>query len=259
MSFGKLGALGRGFGHLGAGGQAGAPRNTLRARAGSFILTGTDMTPKSAYVVPAALGTFALTGVAAALSTTAASTTTLGNPGTGIALSNGNLTATSSGGNANARSVSSYSTGKFYLEFTTGTPHANMGVGVLNAAFITTDFIGDNDSIAAGYGGGYIGNGVSGTTTCDSLQVTGHVYGVAVDVTNRAIWIKDLTAAGNWNANGTANPATNTNGASFAGNGQIGAGAVNFGVTVGNSGDNLTVNFGATAYTGTPPAGFGNW
>ena len=98
MAFGRLGALGGGFGRLGGGGKAVVPRNTLRANTGTFILTGnaanlnsyklaasvgtfnltgTDMTPKSAYVVPAALGTFALTGQDATLTAPSSSPVTL--------------------------------------------------------------------------------------------------------------------------------------------------------------------------------------
>lgn len=53
---------------VGSGG--GHPLNTLIAGKGTFVLNGDDMTPKSAFVAPAALGTFALTGVDATLTYT---------------------------------------------------------------------------------------------------------------------------------------------------------------------------------------------
>ena len=185
------------------------------------------------------------------------STTTLDptNLGTGQVLSNGNLTDTGSG-NSIAQSLAKHSSGKFYCEVTCGTV-VNTGFGVCNSAVSLNNFLGvDNFGAAVYSGGGYTSTGVSGTTTCNA-PVAGHVFGVAIDVDNRAIWMKDWTAAGNWNANGTANPATNTNGCILGGG--MATGNLCAAVTCANTGDNVTFNFGASAYTGTPPAGFGNW
>ena len=77
MSFGRLGALGRGFGRLGGllGSPGGAPSSTytLTAGVGSFVLTGDNMTPLVDYRIPAAVGAFTLTGQDATLTASAPS------------------------------------------------------------------------------------------------------------------------------------------------------------------------------------------
>jgi len=69
MAFGKLGALGRGFGSLGAvgGASGGVPVNTLVASAGSFAFSGDTMTPIVDHILPVDPGSFAFTGQAATL------------------------------------------------------------------------------------------------------------------------------------------------------------------------------------------------
>lgn len=78
MALGRLGALGRGFGSLGAIGSAGTPAGgspyTMTAGAGSFLLSGETMTPLVDFRIPADVGAFALTGIDATLSTTATGT-----------------------------------------------------------------------------------------------------------------------------------------------------------------------------------------
>jgi hypothetical protein len=65
--FGSAGALG------GAGGSSpGGSPYTMTAGAGSFILTGDNMTPLVDYRIPADVGAFTLTGQDATLSSTAA-------------------------------------------------------------------------------------------------------------------------------------------------------------------------------------------
>lgn len=74
MSFGRLGALGRGFGHLGALGGAGEPppasTYTLVATGGSFVFSGDTMAPVVDHILPATGGSFAFTGTAATLTPT---------------------------------------------------------------------------------------------------------------------------------------------------------------------------------------------
>lgn len=74
MSFGRLGALGRGFGRLGGGGKRTVtviPPNTLIASAATFVLSGEAMTPLVDYRVPSDVAAFVLTGQDATLSSTA--------------------------------------------------------------------------------------------------------------------------------------------------------------------------------------------
>lgn len=184
-----------------------------------------------------------------------ASTTTLdpANKGANVTLSLGNLkgTATSTT-NSVTRSIANYSTLKYYFEFTLGTA-SNSAVGICNSGTSLTDFLGGNVNSMGTYGGGWTNAG-GGTTTGPSF-VSGHTYGMALDIGNRAAWVIDITAAGQWNSNGTADPTTNTNGAAFI----VGCatGAVYAAVTLGNSGDNITFNFGATPFAGSLPPGYG--
>ena len=69
MAFGNLGALGRGFGRLGAvlggAGTSPPPANTLVAGVGSFVLNGEAMTPLVDYKLPSDVGSFTLSGQSA--------------------------------------------------------------------------------------------------------------------------------------------------------------------------------------------------
>jgi hypothetical protein len=94
----------------------------------------------------------------------------------------------------------------------------------------------------------YLGKGAGSRTATADGPVSSH---------NRALWIKGLIAAGNCNANVSANPATNTNGV-ILGSGMTSA-VLFVGASCNASGDSVTFNFGASAYIGTQPAGFGNW
>jgi hypothetical protein len=70
MSFGKLGALGRGFGRMGGGGKAGAVviPGVITALKGTYTITGNDANLAYGRLpLTAALGTYAVTGVDATL------------------------------------------------------------------------------------------------------------------------------------------------------------------------------------------------
>jgi len=77
--------------------------------------------------------------------------------------------------------------------------------------------------------------------------------GGAVDLDNRKIWFR-LAPSGNWNASGTANPATNTGGYTIPAGTMVPF--VTFGGTAGTAGHALTANFGASVFSGAVPAGF---
>lgn len=188
-------------------------------------------------------------------------TTTLdpSNLGSTQALSLGNLTVTGSGGNGIARSISNHSSGKYYCEVTCTTVD-NAAIGVCDASMSVNSYlgaVGDSTGVFNG-GSAYLGAGswISGTTTVDG-PVASHVFAIALDVGNLSLWIKDLTAGGNWNANASANPATNTDGAIL--NGGLASGVLYAAATCANPGDSVTFNFGGSAYGGTVPSGFGNW
>jgi hypothetical protein len=70
MSFGKLGALGRGFGRMGGGGGTGTVfiPGVITAQKGTYTITGNDAGLIASHgALVAALGTYAVTGVAATL------------------------------------------------------------------------------------------------------------------------------------------------------------------------------------------------
>ncbi len=170
-------------------------------------------------------------------------------------LSNGNLTVTGTGVGI-ARTVANYATGKYYCEFTCGQV-GNAGVGLMTSLQLMSSYMSGNlDSIAVGYGGAWQGGNASGTTTAP-LLAAGKTYGLAFDATARLVWLKNITDAGDWNDNGSSDPATGSLGCSFN-SGIMATGVVYVGCTCANSGDNMTFNFGATAYAGTAPSGFSN-
>ena len=176
-----------------------------------------------------------------------------------VTLSGGNLTATDTGGDAFMRSSVGHTSGKYYYEVTLGAWPTFGGT-----------FIGAADGSNATNGsGGFLGNGThgvgapdsggwagapSGTTTSPTYFTPGDVVCLAIDIDNGKIWIR--LNAGNWNSNGTANPATNVNGATFNA-GMTGGSTIYAAATLGNN-NFVTFNFGATAYAQTPPSGFGN-
>lgn len=122
----------------------------------------------------------------------------------------------------------------------------------------TTDNLG-NSTHSTGFG--YVGNNcwLVAPFVCDKTapaQASNHVYGIAVDTTNKLIWVKDITASGNWNADVTGDPVAGVYGQTF------GAGATApfyIGVTETFNGDSQTFNF-AGPFTGSVPTGYsGLW
>jgi hypothetical protein len=191
---------------------------------------------------------------------TVVTTTTLdpANKGASQTLSNGNLTTTGNGTNGIARSIASHTTGKYYYEVTIGSV-SNLLVGFVNAGESLNAYVGGSvNSLGAANGGGWLGD--AGGTTTSATLVNGHVYGLAIDLGAMKAWILDITSGtGQWNANATANPATGVNGCTYGAFGLGFTPPIYAAGTAAANGNNMTFNFGATAYTGTPPSGFGNW
>jgi hypothetical protein len=176
-----------------------------------------------------------------------------------IALSGGDLIATNSGAAAGSvRSIASYSSGKKYCEVTIGSTNSSSfsrALGIANASA----------SLSAGPGSPDANSGVlyqgsatyfraagSGAST-GIIYTTTDVVSMAVDFDNSTIWFR--RNGGNWNNNVANDPATNTGGIALGISGPYFflLYAVNTSTPV------STVNFGATAYSFTPPSGFGNW
>jgi hypothetical protein len=171
-------------------------------------------------------------------------------------LSGGNLIATQATGYGGVRSVSSYSSGKKYMEFTptVGVSSFDNLIGIANA---THTLNAGPDTTSAGWfesqttvdgNGGSIGTGMVGFGVSSTVCM-------AVDIGNSTIWFR--VNGGLWNNSGTADPATNTGGFSIS----YMTGSVVFVWVLGNGGSSAveTVNFGGSAYSFTPPSGFGNW
>jgi hypothetical protein len=169
----------------------------------------------------------------------------------GISLSGGNLTATTTG-NQSVRSTTSHSTGKYYFEGTI-TRTSNTTYGIAPAGYALSNYVGNSTS-AGHFAGGQLAVNNTTLATISNYGSSSGLLQMAVDLDNMNIYAK--VGAGTWNNTG-ADPAANSGGISLA----TISGSVPFFVIFNGetSGDIMTVNFGATAYSGTAPSGFGNW
>ena len=170
-----------------------------------------------------------------------------------LTLSNGNLTVTSTLlTDAAVRAVGSATTGKYYWEVTFNTiiDASEAGTGVIPLSTILTS-VGIGNT---GAGGGAANGAIFVNTAfigINSAISAGGTMGLAFDAGAHLIWFRS-SAAGQWNASGTANPATGVGGAN------LGAAGVAlypyFRAT--KSGEVITANFGPAGFVGTVPAGF---
>jgi hypothetical protein len=177
--------------------------------------------------------------------------------GSGVTLSNGNLTAeqTGAGGANNTLATAHHASGKYYYEFTVNASLDNTQIGIANAATARSEYLGEISGHSIGNyaaGGSWLGAG--GTTSAPFL-INGQSYGVAIDLDNKKAWSKLVSMAGDWNRDASADPATGVNGATFA---SI-SGEVYPAISLNDPGDKVTFNFGSLAYLGTPPSGFADW
>jgi hypothetical protein len=188
-----------------------------------------------------------------------------------VTLSNGNLTATSGSGGtvdgAPSFSTTSHTSGKYYFEFVQNSLNGGYASGgVVGGGFFGAQPNYNGGSTTGGFNGAALWTN-SGVYYNDVIAISmsfpvGSIGGVAIDLTNKLAWFKNITAAGNWNANVSADPATGVGGL------DVSAGltqspffaCISVQPGGGGSGINVaTVNFGGTAYTGTLPSGFSNW
>jgi hypothetical protein len=178
------------------------------------------------------------------------------------------LTATKAGGPNWSTTVGypAKSTGKFYFEvkfaFTAGAAN-EVGVGIAGrGSFVLAgNYIG-----LAAHSVGLRGNGFSlndnaytvppANGVADLTIVSTDSYFVAVDVDARKLWVKKSTGQ-MWNADVIANqnPATGAGGWVLSGTDPIAIAATLYST----AGDSATLNLGATAFLGAPPAGFVAW
>ena len=178
-----------------------------------------------------------------------------------VALSNGNLTVTHNVTTANAGALSTAyrSYGKYYFELVIqNSISVGIYVGVLSSAavgnFGTVEVAQQSTTVVLGTSTNVITNGNTGVLNFGNAAV-GDRFCLAIDLTNRLVWVRKEN--GNWNLNVSADPATGVGGLAIAST--LGfAPYIRF-ATSASTTDTITTNFGATAYTYTPPSGFGKW
>lgn len=208
-----------------------------------------------AIIVPAGVsgGPYQIVGL-----TSAGGTTTTFNPAdtaAGLTLSAGNLAIASGGTSDKSRSTANHSTGKYYCEAAyAGAAIYKVILGVADAAESLT--VGDpgNTAHSAGLWQGdtnIYGNSNSVLGVAADYS-GGLVLSMAVDVGAKLLWYR--VNGGIWNNNGANDPAAGSGGAAISflsGSLYVMGGA--------NTATPLTVNFGGSTYSFTPPSGFGNW
>ena len=176
-----------------------------------------------------------------------------------VTLSNGNLTATNTGstfGDAKVRATRGLSSGKHLFSLKAGQA-INHAIGVSNASeAIGTDFLGGSaNGIATWTNTGDSGDVYYNDAVVADTGITlaaNDVADVAVDLDARLIWWR--TNGGPWNGSPTANPATGTGGIAI----QV-TGTLYPTVQLTDPNDQTVANFGASAFTHAPPAGFSAW
>lgn len=179
---------------------------------------------------------------------------------TNVTLSNGNLTATGSEASGIyfwSRSTTSKNSGKHYLESTVGSFGGGAPSGGFAAALGTAlvgsnlnDYLGQAANTSAYYDDGsvYVNNAVVATL---AAYVNGDVIGLALDLDAGKGWYSKngVFASGN-PAAGTGAHFTFTAGTTlYAG----------FTLHIESPADQITTNFGATAFNASPPSGFIAW
>lgn len=188
------------------------------------------------------------------------------NKGTHATLSNGNLTVTGDLTNnwGLVLSTTSKSSGKFMIEFTIAN-WASVGndfpmmIGAGTSSANLNNF-GGATSASFGYslnaGRTYI-NGSVTSTKAISGWANSDVADIAIDFDNQTFWVR--RNGGNWFADASANPSTNTNGVSFS---TVSAGA-KFAIIAFNTGGIGTASTATTDFSTTPsfsvPSGFQMW
>jgi hypothetical protein len=170
-----------------------------------------------------------------------------------VTLSNGNLTVTGKVGTGAARSGTSVSSGKYYFEGKlTAIINNSLTVGICTAAANLATVNGNSTAAAAAtrLGSIFVNNVNTGATL--GTRAVNDVIGVAVDATARLIWFR-VAPSGNWNGSGTADPAAGTGGLNIS---ALSGALFVLASTGSTANDVVTVNFGASAFSGAVPSGF---
>lgn len=237
-------------------------RRLIRLAAPALIL---PSVARAQFKSPCSIGEAGLCSPAGAVAAGDTTTWDPSNIGAGLTLSNGNLTVAYSSEGSIARSTTSHTTGKYYVEITaTGVSGSAFGaVGILNGSqTLSNDYLGDAPGNSAGLQAGGIKyfNNANWPQPYNGGFAQGNVVQVAVDVGNQLLWI--AINGGTYNPNGTGspgNPGSGTGGTNFATTSPALSTPWFIGVSPNNAGDSFTANFGATAFSYTAPSGFGKW
>lgn len=174
--------------------------------------------------------------------------------GADVSLSGGNLTAKQNGsatGEKKIRSIASRSTGKYYFEALCLIQN-DCRIGFANSSMPINGGGALADSVnAVGYEPwrGYIQQNSAILATVETGG-GGDRFSVAIDIGANLIWVK--VNAGAWNNNGANSPSAGTGGVTYSNMGTIFVA----GQVANNADTGWTVNFGATAFTYSVPAGF---
>lgn len=172
-----------------------------------------------------------------------------------ITLTNGDLTATQSAavgaGARSAKSTNSRNSGKYYFEWR---PDAialdtSFAVGLADAVYPLNTFVGSTTVSVAYYASGHGTTNDGGSTDMSKPVAVGEWARIAVDFDTGKFWVGDSTGWAGDPGAGTGNvPGGFAAGTTLLA--MFSAGALN---------DAVTVNFGATLFQYTVPAGFTAW
>jgi hypothetical protein len=170
-----------------------------------------------------------------------------------ITLSSGDLVATRTAQTvirANARSTNPKTSGKHYWEVTVEaitTPPSAAFIATAIASDLLSGLLGSDDNTAAYFGDGFVSNGINSTTI--ATYTAGDVLGCAIDLDAGEGWFsKNGVFASGDPVTGTGPHFTFTAGTT-----------IYPALMFRNSTDELTANFGATAFNTSPPTGFSAW
>ncbi|RUX93794.1 MULTISPECIES: hypothetical protein [unclassified Mesorhizobium] len=173
-----------------------------------------------------------------------------------ISLSNINLTATAlSAGSSTVKTTNSYSgSEKLYFEWTVNSSGSFFGAGFGNSSAVLASLLGIDANGIAIYNDGNVYKNGSSAGSIGALTI-GNIVPIAIDRGANLFWCRK--GAGNWNNNGSADPATGVGGIALPTG--MTSGSFFAGLSLSGAGDQGTVNLGASAFNQTPPSGFSAW
>jgi hypothetical protein len=179
---------------------------------------------------------------------------------TNVTLSPNSLTAThsSTATDSGVRASHAKSSGKWYFEVTVNDlDGANDAIGFITQYGTYTNLVTNGTNCVAFYRGtgNIYSNGIYQTHTIGPIA-DGDIIFVAIDLDADKVWFRKTSGA--WNGNNTThNPDTGLGGLSCSNFSTTTlTPVVGFGGSGAQVGDNVTFNFGATAFVGTVPTGF---